>query len=182
MTKDQGQNPGQFCAVCARPLEAGRFYVVRVDVFADPAAQPTIVLNFLDDEREMDILVDGVRTAWQLAHHPDIMKLGQGFVVLGFPCDQFGHQEPGSEDEIREFCSLNYDVSFPMFSKVEVNGEGTHPLYRYLKKEARGVLGTEAIKWNFTKFLVGRDGQVIKRYAPKDAPESLVGDIEVALA
>ena len=105
----------------------------------------------------------------------------RGFEVLGFPCDQFGHQEPGDEAEIKSFCTLTYDVTFPMFAKIEVNGEGAHPLYRFLKKQAPGLLGTEAIKWNFTKFLVGRDGKVLKRYAPTDKPESLAGDIEKAL-
>ena len=105
----------------------------------------------------------------------------RGLVVLGFPCDQFGHQEPGSEDEIRSFCSLNYGVSFPMFAKVEVNGDGAHPLWQWLKKEKGGLLGISAIKWNFSKFLVGRDGSVIKRYAPTDKPESIAGDVEAAL-
>jgi glutathione peroxidase len=105
----------------------------------------------------------------------------RGFEVLGFPCDQFGHQEPGDEADIAKFCSLTYDVTFPMFAKIEVNGEGTHPLYRLLKKEARGLLGTESIKWNFTKFLIGRDGAVLKRYAPNDKPEDIAGEIEKAL-
>ncbi len=104
-----------------------------------------------------------------------------GLVVLGFPCDQFGHQEPGDEAEIRNFCSLTYDVTFPMFAKVEVNGANAHPLYRYLKKEATGLLGTEAIKWNFTKFLVDRSGKVVKRYAPTDTPESLEKDVAAVL-
>jgi glutathione peroxidase len=103
--------------------------------------------------------------------------LPQGFAVLGFPCDQFGHQEPGSELEIASFCKLTYDVSFPMFAKIEVNGDGAHPLYKHLKSEAKGILGTEAIKWNFTKFLVGRDGKVVRRYAPNDKPEDLEKDI-----
>ena len=106
----------------------------------------------------------------------------RGLVVLGFPCDQFGHQEPGDADEIRNFCSLTYDVSFPMFAKVEVNGANAHPLWQWLKDEKGGLLGFGAIKWNFTKFLVGRDGRVIKRYAPTDKPESLARDIEAALA
>jgi glutathione peroxidase len=101
----------------------------------------------------------------------------QGLTVLGFPCDQFGHQEPGDEAEIRQFCSRTYDVTFPMFSKIEVNGEGAHPLYRFLKSEKKGVLGSEAIKWNFTKFLVGRDGAVVHRYAPTDTPEGLEKDL-----
>ena len=106
----------------------------------------------------------------------------KGLAVLGFPCDQFGHQEPGNADEIRNFCSLTYDVSFPMFAKVEVNGGNAHPLWKWLKDEKGGLLGFDGIKWNFTKFLVGRDGKVIKRYAPTDRPESLAADIEAALA
>ncbi len=105
----------------------------------------------------------------------------KGAEVLGFPCNQFGAQEPGDADAIKNFCSLTYDVSFPMFAKVDVNGDGTHPLFKHLKAEQPGLLGTEAIKWNFTKFLVGRDGQVMKRYAPTDTPESMRQDIERAL-
>ena len=101
----------------------------------------------------------------------------KGLVVLGFPCDQFGHQEPGDETEIKNFCSLHYDVTFPMFAKIEVNGADTHPLYRFLKKEKPGLLGSEAIKWNFTKFLVDRSGNVVERYAPNAEPASLAGDI-----
>ena len=101
----------------------------------------------------------------------------RGLVVLGFPCDQFGHQEPGSEEEIQAFCSRTYDVTFPMFAKVEVNGDGAHPLFRHLKKAAPGLLGTEAVKWNFTKFLVGPDGKVLARYAPTETPESLEEEI-----
>jgi len=105
----------------------------------------------------------------------------RGLVVLGFPCNQFGHQEPGDEAEIKTFCKLRYDVDFPMFAKVDVNGENAHPLYRLLKSAKPGLLGTEAIKWNFTKFLVGRDGTVLQRFAPGDAPASLEQDIEQAL-
>lgn len=101
----------------------------------------------------------------------------RGFTVLAFPCDQFGHQEPGNADEIRSFCSLNYDVTFPLFAKIEVNGAGVHPLYAFLKQAAPGLLGSESIKWNFTKFLLERDGKVVKRYAPADKPESLEQDI-----
>jgi glutathione peroxidase len=106
----------------------------------------------------------------------------KGLVVLGFPSNQFGGQDPGSNDEIASFCELNYGVSFPMMSKVEVNGSDAHPLWKWLTSEAPGILGIKAIKWNFTKFLVGKDGQVIKRYAPTDSPASLKGDIEAALA
>lgn len=105
----------------------------------------------------------------------------RGLVVLAFPCDQFGHQEPGDADAIRNFCSLTYGVDFPMFAKVNVNGADAHPLWQWLKDEKGGLLGIDAIKWNFSKFLVGRDGRVIKRYAPTDKPTSLVGDIEKAL-
>jgi glutathione peroxidase len=101
----------------------------------------------------------------------------KGFAILGFFCDQFGHQEPGSEAEIQSFCSLTYDVSFPLFAKIEVNGSGAHPLYHYLKKARPGLLGSEAIKWNFTKFLVSRDGHVLKRYAPTDTPENIENDL-----
>ena len=105
----------------------------------------------------------------------------RGLVVLGFPCDQFGQQEPGDETEIRNFCSLNFDVDFPMFGKIDVNGADAHPLWTWLKSEKGGILGIDAIKWNFTKFLVGRDGQVLRRYAPTDTPQSLKADIEAAL-
>jgi glutathione peroxidase len=105
----------------------------------------------------------------------------RGLVVLGFPCNQFGSQDPGSNEEIAGFCQRNYGVSFPMMAKIDVNGADAHPLYRWLTAEAPGLLGSKAIKWNFTKFLVGKDGQVIKRYAPQDAPEKLAGDIEAAL-
>ena len=106
----------------------------------------------------------------------------RGLVVLGFPSNQFGHQDPGSNEEIASFCQKNYGVSFPMMAKIEVKGSGAHPLYRWLTKEARGILGTQVIKWKFTKFLVGRDGRVRKRYAPNDKPEGLASDIEEALA
>ncbi len=104
-----------------------------------------------------------------------------GFSVLGFPCNQFGGQEPGTEAQILEFCTLNYEVSFPMYGKVEVNGEGTHPLYAHLKSAAPGLLGSESLKWNFTKFLVDREGRVVRRYAPTDSPESIEKDIEALL-
>ena len=106
----------------------------------------------------------------------------KGFAVLGFPCDQFGHQEPGTEAEIKSFCTLNYQLTFPLFAKVEVNGGNAHPLFRLLKAERPGLLGTEAIKWNFTKFLVGRDGAVLKRYAPTDTPEQITKDVAALVA
>jgi glutathione peroxidase len=106
----------------------------------------------------------------------------KGLVVIGFPSNEFGAQDPGSNDQIASFCQLNYGVSFPMMAKTQVNGGDAHPLWQWLKGEAPGLLGTQGIKWNFTKFLVGRDGQVIKRYAPNDAPDSLRKDIEKALA
>ena len=107
---------------------------------------------------------------------------GKGLVVLGFPCNQFGAQDKGSNGEIAEFCQLNYGVSFPMMEKIDVNGAGQHPLYQWLSAEAPGLLGSKAIKWNFTKFLVGKDGAVLKRYAPTDTPDSMAKDIEAALA
>ena len=131
-----------------------------------------------------------VNTASQCGFTPQFAGLEQlwkdyrdrGLVVIGFPSNQFGGQDPGGNDQIASFCEMNYGVSFPMMAKVEVNGGNAHPLWQFLTKEARGVLGTQAIKWNFTKFLVGRDGTVLKRYAPNDAPESLRKDIEAALA
>ncbi len=105
----------------------------------------------------------------------------EGLEILGFPCNQFGHQDPGSNDEIQEFCQLNYGVSFPMFGKIEVNGSGADPLFKHLKKEAPGALGSERIKWNFTKFLVNREGEVVKRYAPTTKPQAIAADIEELL-
>jgi glutathione peroxidase len=113
----------------------------------------------------------GLETVYRELH-------GRGLEVLGFPCNQFGSQEPGTEEEIGAFCEKNYGVSFPMFAKVDVNGDDAHPLWKFLKGEAPGVLGTEGIKWNFTKFLIGRDGKVAKRYAPTTKPEEIAGDIE----
>jgi glutathione peroxidase len=117
----------------------------------------------------------GLETLWKTYRD-------KGLVVLGFPSNEFGHQDPGSNDEIASFCEMNYGVSFPMMEKVEVNGGGAHPLFKWLTKEAPGLLGSTGIKWNFTKFLVGKDGKVIKRYAPTDKPESITKDIEAALA
>jgi glutathione peroxidase len=105
----------------------------------------------------------------------------RGFVVLGFPCNQFGRQEPGSEREIKDFCTQTYDVTFPMFAKVEVNGSAAHPVFQFLKRERSGLLGTESIKWNFTKFLVDREGNVVRRYAPSDSPERIERDLEALL-
>ena len=105
----------------------------------------------------------------------------QGFVILGFPCNQFGAQEPGSESEIEQFCQVNYGVKFPMFGKIDVNGSNAHPLYKFLTSEKPGILGLEAIKWNFTKFLIDKDGNPVKRYAPNTKPEDIAGDIEKLL-
>lgn len=130
-----------------------------------------------------------VNTASQCGFTPQLEGLQElqdtyaerGFTVLGFPCDQFGHQEPGTEEEIGAFCQKNYGVTFPMFSKIEVNGDGAHPLYQWLRSQKGGLLGSK-IKWNFTKFLVGKDGQVIDRYAPTTTPAKIAGEIEKALA
>jgi glutathione peroxidase len=147
------------------------------------------------DGREQDLadylgkVVLVVNTASQCGLTPQFAGLeslyekyvDQGLVILGFPCNQFAGQEPGNAEEIGEFCQRNYGVSFPMFDKIDVNGENTHPLYRWLRTEKGGLLG-DAIKWNFTKFLLGRDGQVIRRYSPTTEPEKIAGDIEDALA
>jgi glutathione peroxidase len=131
-----------------------------------------------------------VNTASQCGFTPQFAGLEQmwsdyrdrGLVVVGFPSNQFGAQDPGTNDEIQSFCQTNYGVSFPMMAKVDVNGEHAHPLWKWLTEEKPGLLGTKSIKWNFTKFLVGKDGQVIKRYAPTDTPQSMRADIEAALA
>ncbi|GAA2133035.1 glutathione peroxidase [Nocardioides bigeumensis] len=147
------------------------------------------------DGREIDLAdYDGqvvlvVNTASECGLTPQYQGLQElydsfaprGFTVLGFPCDQFGHQEPGDEAEIASFCERNYGVTFPMFAKIDVNGDDAHPLFQWLRSEKTGVLG-DKIKWNFAKFLVGRDGQVIKRYAPTTEPAKLAGDVEAALA
>jgi len=118
---------------------------------------------------------EGLETLWK--------ELGpKGLAIVGFPCNQFGGQDPGGNSEIASFCQLNYGVSFPMMAKIDVNGPNAHPLYQFLVKAAPGILGTKAIKWNFTKFLIGRDGRVLGRYAPTDTPKSLMSDIEKALA
>lgn len=142
----------------------------------------------LADHRDRVLLI--VNTASACGFTPQFAGLEQlwkdygdrGLTVLGFPCNQFGGQDPKGNDEIASFCQANYGVSFPMMAKIDVNGAGAHPLYQWLTKEAKGVLGTQAIKWNFTKFLVGKDGAVIGRYAPTDTPESLRKHIEKALA
>ncbi|MDO8177639.1 MAG: glutathione peroxidase [Undibacterium sp.] len=131
-----------------------------------------------------------VNTASQCGFTPQYQGLEQiyqqyrakGLVVLGFPCNQFGHQEPGTAEEIGNFCEKNFGVSFPLFSKIEVNGANAHPLYDYLKAAAPGLLNSEAIKWNFTKFLIKKDGTAYQRYAPQTSPEDLIPDIEVLLA
>lgn len=141
----------------------------------------------LADYRGQVLLI--VNTASQCGFTPQFAGLealwqayrDRGLVVLGFPSNEFGGQDPGSNEQIASFCSLNYGVQFPMMAKVKVNGAEAHPLYKWLTAEAPGLLGTKAIKWNFTKFLVGRDGRVIRRYAPTDKPESLKADIEAAL-
>ena len=142
----------------------------------------------LSTQRGKVVLI--VNTASQCGFTPQFAGLEElwqqyrdrGLVVIGFPSNQFGAQDPGSNDEIAAFCEKNYGVSFPMMSKVEVNGDNAHPLWKWLTAEARGILGTRAIKWNFTKFLVGKEGQVLKRYGPADPPQSLRADIEKALA
>jgi len=117
---------------------------------------------------------DGLETLYQTYAE-------RGFVVLGFPCNQFGSQEPGTEDQIEEFCRLNYGVSFPMFAKIEVNGKNSHPLYQLLKKERPGIAGSGSIKWNFTKFLINREGEVVQRFAPSKKPLSIKKQIELLL-
>ena len=117
---------------------------------------------------------DGLEALWKKYRD-------RGFEVLAFPCNQFGGQEPGTADEIESFCKVNFGVSFPLMAKIEVNGDGADPLYNWLKAQAPGVLGTKGIKWNFTKFLIGRDGKVVRRYAPTDKPEKLAADIEALL-
>ncbi|MEC9385972.1 MAG: glutathione peroxidase [Pseudomonadota bacterium] len=141
----------------------------------------------LDDYRGKVLLI--VNTASKCGFTPQFEglqslhdELGErGFEVLGFPCNQFMNQDPGNDDAISQFCSLNYGVSFPMFAKIEVNGDGTHPLFRFLKREAKGLMGSEKVKWNFTKFLVNRDGQVVRRYAPTAKPADIRADIEKLL-
>ena len=142
----------------------------------------------LSDDRGKVLLV--VNTASKCGFTPQYKGLeaiyrqfkDRGFAVLGFPCNQFGEQEPGEDATIAEFCERNFGVSFPLFAKVDVNGADAHPLFKHLTSEKKGLLGSSAIKWNFTKFLIGKDGSVIERYAPTTAPEDLIKDIEKALA
>lgn len=162
-----------------------------------PSTGPRTIADFdarSIDGQEIDLasyagqVVLVVNTASQCGFTPQYQGLQQlhdrfaerGFAVLGFPCDQFGHQEPGSDDEISGFCERNFGVTFPLFSKIEVNGSEAHPLFQWLKAEKGGMLG-ERIKWNFTKFLIGRDGTVVGRYAPTTKPEKIADDIEKAL-
>jgi len=141
----------------------------------------------LSDYKDKVILI--VNTASKCGFTPQFKGLetlyeelaSDGLIILGFPCNQFGSQEPGDEGQIEEFCQLNYGVSFPMFSKIDVNGDDAHPLYKYLKKEAKGLLGSESIKWNFTKFLVNRDGTVVERYGSRDKPKDIKSDIVALL-
>lgn len=152
-----------------------------------PVASPDGSLVSLDEYRGKVLLI--VNTASKCGFTPQYEGLEQlwrryrerGFAVLGFPCNQFGGQEPGDAEEIASFCSTNYDVTFPLFGKVEVNGANAAPLLRHLKSEAPGVLGTKRIKWNFTKFLVDREGKVVRRYAPNTKPEDIERDIEALL-
>ena len=144
-------------------------------------------LSFADLQGQVLLIVNTASACGFTPQFAGLQELHQtygpkGLVVIGFPCNQFGGQDPGSADEIANFCQRNYGVSFTMMDKVDVNGEHAHPLFAWLKSEAPGVMGSEAIKWNFTKFLVGKDGRVLKRYASMDAPAKLAKDIEAALA
>jgi glutathione peroxidase len=148
------------------------------------AGQPA---NFSAQRGKVVLIVNTASACGFTPQFAGLEKLWQdyadrGLVVVGFPSNEFGSQDPGSNDEIASFCQLNYGVSFPMMAKVKVNGAQAHPLWKWLTSEAKGILGTQAVKWNFTKFLVGKDGQVLKRYAPTDTPESIAQDIDKALA
>lgn len=149
----------------------------------DIKGQPTKMSEFKD---KVLLIVNTASKCGFTPQYKGLEKLQQdyadkGFTVLGFPCNQFGKQEPGDEQEIQNFCDLNFSTSFPLFKKVDVNGDNAAPLYDYMKTKAPGVLGSKSVKWNFTKFLVNRDGQVIKRFAPKDKPENLTKQIEELL-
>jgi glutathione peroxidase len=160
---------------------------LRMDVYEFSARTIDGALQSLREFRGQTLLI--VNVASKCGFTPQYSGLealyrqyrSKGFAILGFPCDQFGHQEPGDEAQIKQFCALNYEVSFPMFAKIDVNGDKAHPLYKYLKKACPGLLGLEAIKWNFTKFLVNKDGVPHKRYAPADKPENISADVAAAL-
>ncbi len=161
-------------------MEANTLYDIDVETLSGKT-------HSMDQYRDQVLLI--VNTASKCGFTPQYAGLEElykkfkdrGLVILGFPCNQFGQQEPGAADEIESFCQANYGVSFPMHAKIDVNGAGAHPLYQHLKKEKKGMLATEGIKWNFTKFLIGRNGEVIKRFAPNAAPASMEKDIEAAL-
>mgnify|MGYP001592741868 FL=1 len=157
------------------------------NVYAIPVQKPGGQSTDLSEHKGKVLLIVNVASKCGLTpQYEGLQKLhdqfhDKGLEILGFPCNQFGAQEPGKAAEIQEFCDLNFKVKFPLYAKIDVNGDGTHPLYQYLKKEAPGLLGSESIKWNFTKFLVARDGKVLGRVAPTDTPESMVPAIEKAL-
>ncbi len=157
------------------------------NVYAIPVQKPGGQSTDLSEHKGKVLLIVNVASKCGLTpQYEGLQKLhdqfhDKGLEILGFPCNQFGAQEPGTAAEIQEFCDLNFKVKFPLYAKIDVNGDGTHPLYQYLKKEAPGLLGSESIKWNFTKFLVARDGKVLGRVAPTDTPESMVPAIEKAL-
>ena len=169
-------------APCApsKPMATSLYDFDAVSIAGQPA-------NFAAQRGKVVLIVNTASACGFTPQFAGLEKLWQdygarGLVIVGFPSNEFGHQDPGSNSEIGAFCQKNYGVSFPMMAKVKVNGSDAHPLWQWLKGEKPGLLGTQAIKWNFTKFLVGRDGQVQKRYAPTDTPASLVKDIEAALA
>ena len=157
------------------------------NVYAIPVQKPGGQSTDLSEHKGKVLLIVNVASKCGLTpQYEGLQKLhdqfhDKGLEILGFPCNQFGAQEPGTAAEIQEFCDLNFKVKFPLYAKIDVNGDGTHHLYQYLKKEAPGLLGSESIKWNFTKFLVARDGKVLGRVAPTDTPESMVPAIEKAL-
>lgn len=173
-----------YMVLCAKNCAGGESTMSIYDISVDRIDGESLPLA----EYEGKVLLI-VNTASQCGFTPqyaDLQKLyadnhDKGFEILGFPCNQFGKQEPGSNEDIQNFCSLNYQVSFPMFSKIDVNGPNAHPLYQYLKSQARGVMGSQAIKWNFTKFLVNRSGEVAKRYAPSVKPLAIQPDLEALL-
>ncbi|MEP1446928.1 MAG: glutathione peroxidase [Paraglaciecola sp.] len=144
-------------------------------------------INFKDYEGKVLLVVNTASKCGFTPQYDGLQDLyqqygSQGLVVLGFPCDQFGHQEPGSDAEIQQFCSLNFNINFPLFKKIDVNGANTAPIYKYMKQQATGVMGSKSIKWNFTKFLINKQGKVIKRYASTTKPSEMIRDIEKLLA